>query len=70
MSPQISRSRSRLIGLEGAVETKLYSKTSRLSRQAFGYCQDFLNHRDLLFASVEIESLNQDHVETNQDPQA
>ncbi len=32
--------------------------------------QDFLDCRDLLFASVEIETLDWDHVETNQDPQA
>ena len=32
--------------------------------------QDFLDRRDLLFASVAIESLDRDHVETNRDPQA
>ncbi len=43
-------------------------KTSWLSRQAFWNCQDFLDRRYLLSASVEIESLNQGMIETNQDP--
>jgi hypothetical protein len=40
----------------------------------FEICQDFSRFieisRDLLFASVKIESLDRDHVETNRDPQA
>ncbi len=43
---------------------------SRLSRQTFWKSQDFLNCRDKLFDNVEIETLNQNHVETNRDPQA
>jgi hypothetical protein len=35
----------------------------------FWNCQDFLGCRDLLFETVEIESLNWDQVETNWDPQ-
>ncbi len=49
---------------------KIEISQSRLLRQAFWNCQDFLDCRDLLFASVELESLDQDHVEANQDPQA
>jgi hypothetical protein len=45
-------------------------ETSQSSRQAFRNCWDFLDCQDLLFASVKIKSLDQDHVETNQDPQA
>jgi hypothetical protein len=74
MSQQISQSRSRHLGLESGVETKSrflnldrnfsivetsflkVSRFSQLSRQAF--------------FGVEIESLDRDHVETNQDPQA
>jgi hypothetical protein len=48
MYRQISRSQLRLLGLEGGVKTKSI----------------FLDCRDLLSASVGIESLNQDHVET------
>ena len=43
---------------------------SRSSRLTFWRCRDFLNCRDSLFDNVEIESLDQDHVETNRDPQA
>ncbi len=42
---------------------------SRSSRLTFWKCQDFLDCRDQLSASVEIESHNRDTIETNQDPQ-
>jgi hypothetical protein len=45
-------------------------KISRLSRQTFWKCQDFLNCRDEQFDDVETETLDQDHVKTNGDPQA
>ncbi len=45
-------------------------KKSRLSRPTFCRCQDILDCWDLPFQSVEIETLNRDHVETNRDPQA
>ncbi len=32
-------------------------------------CQDFLDHEDLLSASVKIQSLNRDTINTNWDPQ-
>jgi len=43
---------------------------SQLSRPTFCNCWDFLGCRDLLLPSVEIETLDQDHVKTNWDPQA
>jgi hypothetical protein len=43
---------------------------SRSSRLTFWKCRDFLNSRDQLSASVEIESLDRDTIETNWDPQA
>ena len=55
------------MGLESGVETKSRQNRDKIetkSRQAFGNC------RDLRFASDEFESLNQDYVETNRDPQA
>ncbi len=45
-------------------------ETSRLSRLRFWKCQDFLDCWDQPFTSVEIKSLNRDHVETNWDPHA
>jgi hypothetical protein len=64
MSQHISGSRSRLLRLKGGVVTKLR----------------FLDFRDQDFESVEIfstvetnlfpESLDRDHIETNQDPHA
>jgi hypothetical protein len=52
-------------------EIKTYwYRPQRMLRQAFWNCLDFLGRRDLLFASVKIERLDRDHVETNQDPQA
>ena len=43
---------------------------SQLLRPTFCNCWDFLGCRDLLLPSVEIETLDQDHVKTNWDPQA
>ncbi len=43
---------------------------SRSSRLTFCRCWDFLNCWNLPFPSVKIETLDRDHVETNQDPQA
>ncbi len=40
------------------------------SRPIFWKCRDFLDCWDQSFSSVEIESLDRDHVETNQDPHA
>jgi hypothetical protein len=57
MSRRISRSRLRLLGLEGGVETN-FLKLSRFSRPS-----------RLSFFGVEIESLDRDHVETIRDPQ-
>ncbi len=44
-------------------------ETFRLSRSNFWKCQDFLDHWDKLFESVEIETLDQDTIKTNWDPQ-
>jgi hypothetical protein len=41
-----------------------------LSRWTFWQCQDFLDCWVKLFDDVEIESLEQDTIKTNQDPQA
>ncbi len=38
--------------------------------QKFKKCRDFLDCWDLLFANVEIETLDWDTIETNWDPQA
>ncbi len=62
-SRQISQSWLRLFGLD-------IVKISRLSRQNFWKCQDFLDCRDELFDDVEIETLDQDTINTNWDPQA
>ncbi len=43
---------------------------SRSSRLTFWNCRDFLDCWDQPFSSVEIGSLNRDHVETNRDPLA
>ena len=45
-------------------------ETSQSSRQAFWSCQDFLDRQDKLFDSVQIKSLDRDHLKTNRDPQA
>jgi hypothetical protein len=47
---------------------KISIETSQLLRQAFWNCRDCLDRLFLLFSSVEIESLDRGHVETNRDP--
>ncbi len=54
----------------GRCRDKIKISQSRSSRLTFWKCWDFLNCRDLLFASVEIETLDRDHVDTNQGPLA
>ncbi len=42
----------------------------KMPRHRFWKFQDFLDCQDLLFDSAKIKSLDQDTIETNQDPQA
>jgi hypothetical protein len=62
------------LGLEGGVKTKLrfldLDRDFSIVETSFLKWSRFANSQDLLFASLKIESLNQDHIEANQDPQA
>jgi hypothetical protein len=51
-------------------ENLIWMEISQLSRQRFWKFRDFFDCGDLIFDSVEIESLDQDTIETNRDPQA
>ena len=74
MSRLTSRSCSRFIALKRwsrvYQDFSISIETSWLSRPTFGECWDFLDCRDLLFASVEIDTLDQDTIDINRDLQA
>ena len=66
-----SRQKSRFYSISH-VETSFFELSRLVSTVEIGFsnCPENLDCRDQLSASVEIESLDRDHVETNRDPQA
>jgi hypothetical protein len=60
----------KLGGLESPDQPRLRSRLLIVSRSTFETYQHFLNCRDLLFDSVEMESFDRDMIETNQVPRS